>query len=126
VLTRYSAADLGQAADRFLDVIRFQNDGQVEAGVFLARVLWRQGFSDQAIGMAEKSLAEAQAIGHVTSQCLALALGSCRLALWTGNLGAAAEYTRLVVDLSTEPLRLCRRRFCLSHAAMAVSFSMAK
>ncbi len=25
-----------------------------------------------------------------------------------------------------EPLRLCRRRFCLSHAAMAVSFSMAK
>ena len=26
----------------------------------------------------------------------------------------------------TEPLRLCRRRFCLSHAAMAVSFSMAK
>ena len=25
-----------------------------------------------------------------------------------------------------EPLRLCRRPFCLSHAAMAVSFSMAK
>jgi hypothetical protein len=26
----------------------------------------------------------------------------------------------------TEPLRLCRRRFCLSHAAMGLSFSMAK
>ena len=25
-----------------------------------------------------------------------------------------------------EPLRLCRRRFCLGHAAMALSFSMAK
>ena len=25
-----------------------------------------------------------------------------------------------------EPLRVCRRPFCLSHAAMALSFSMAK
>jgi hypothetical protein len=28
-------------------------------------------------------------------------LGSCPLALWTGNLSAAADYTRLLVDLST-------------------------
>jgi hypothetical protein len=102
VLTRYSAADLGQAAVRFHDVVRFQHDGQVEARVFLAGVLWLQGFSDQAIRMAEKSLAEAQAIGHISSQCFALALGSCPVALWTGNLGAAADYTRLLVDLSTK------------------------
>jgi predicted ATPase/DNA-binding winged helix-turn-helix (wHTH) protein len=102
VLTRYSATDLGQAAVRFHDVIRFQNDGQVEARVMLTGVLWHQGFSDQAIRMAENGLAEAQAIGHVSSQCFALALGSCPLALWTGNLGAAADYTRLLVDLSTK------------------------
>jgi predicted ATPase/DNA-binding winged helix-turn-helix (wHTH) protein len=101
VLTRYSAADLGQAAVRFHDVVRFQHDGQVEARVFLAGVLWLQGFSDQAIRMAENGLAEAQAIGHVSSQCFALALGSCPVALWTGNLDAAADYTRLLVDLST-------------------------
>jgi predicted ATPase/DNA-binding winged helix-turn-helix (wHTH) protein len=100
-LTRYSAPDLGQAAVRFHDVIRFQNDGQAEARVFLANVLWLQGLSDQAIPMAEKSVAEAQAIGHVSSQCFALALGSCPLALWTGNLSAAADYTRVLVDLST-------------------------
>jgi hypothetical protein len=29
-------------------------------------------------------------------------------------------------SFTVEPLRLCRRPFCLSHAAMAVSFSMAK
>jgi hypothetical protein len=52
--------------------------------------------------MAENGLAEAQAIGHVSSQCFALALGSCPLALWTGNLGTAADYTRLLVDLSTK------------------------
>jgi hypothetical protein len=102
VLTRYAATDLGQAAVRFHDVIRFQNDGQVEARVFLAGVLWLQGFSDQAIRMAEESLAEAQAIGHVSSQCFALALGSCPVALWTGNLGAAADYAKLLVDLSTK------------------------
>jgi predicted ATPase/DNA-binding winged helix-turn-helix (wHTH) protein len=100
VLARYLATDLGRAGVRFDDVIRFQNDGQVEARVFLTDVLWRQGFSDQAIRMAEKSLAEARAIGHVSSQCFALALGACPLALWTGNLGAAAHYTRLLVDLS--------------------------
>ncbi|MEA2808857.1 MAG: hypothetical protein QOJ17_2998 [Rhodospirillaceae bacterium] len=108
-LARYAATDLGQPAVRLQDVIRFQNDGQVEARVFLTRVLWLQGFSDQAIRMAEKSLAEAQAIGHLSSQCFALALGSCPLALWTGNLGAAADYTRLLVDLST--------RHSLSHWA---------
>jgi predicted ATPase/DNA-binding winged helix-turn-helix (wHTH) protein len=109
VLTRYSATDLGQAAVRFHDVIRFQNDGQVEARVFLAGVLWHQGLSDQAIRMAEKSLTEAQAIGHVSSQCFALALASCPVALRTGNISAAAGYTRLLVDLST--------RHSLSHWA---------
>jgi predicted ATPase/DNA-binding winged helix-turn-helix (wHTH) protein len=101
VLARYLATDLGQAGVRFDDVIRFQNDGQVEARVFLTDVLWRQGFSDQAIRMAEKSLVEARAIGHVSSQCFALALGACPLALWTGNLSAAANYTRSLVDLSS-------------------------
>ena len=89
--TRYAAIDLGQPAVRFHDVIRFQHDGQVEARVFLARVLWLQGFPDQAMRMAEKSLGEAQAIGHASSQCFALALASCPVALWTGNLGAAAR-----------------------------------
>jgi predicted ATPase/DNA-binding winged helix-turn-helix (wHTH) protein len=100
-LTRHSATDLGQTAVRFDDIIRFQHDGQVEARVFLSGVLWLQGFSDQATRMAEKSLVEAQAIGHATSECLALALGTCTLALWTGNLRAAADDTRLLVELST-------------------------
>jgi tetratricopeptide (TPR) repeat protein len=29
-------------------------------------------------------------------------LGSCTLALWTGNLSAAADYTKLLIDLSTK------------------------
>jgi predicted ATPase len=101
VLTHHAATDPGQPAVRFQDVIRSRNDGQVEARVFLARVLWLQGLSDQAIQMAEKGLVEAQAIGHVSSQCFALALASCPVALWTDDLSAAADYTRLLLDLST-------------------------
>jgi hypothetical protein len=56
-----------------------------------------------------ESLSLAQAIGHAGSQCLALALASYPVALRTGNLTAAAEYTRLLVDLST--------RHSLSHWA---------
>jgi hypothetical protein len=51
--------------------------------------------------MAESGLAEAQAINHASSQCFALALGSCPISLWTGNIDAATNYTRSLIDLST-------------------------
>ena len=100
-LARASAAE-HRLAVRCDDVIRFQYDGQVEARVFLSGVLWLQGFADQAGRMADASLVRAQAIGHVHSQCLALALGTCTLALWTGDLGAATDDTRALVELSVE------------------------
>ena len=101
VLALHAATEVGRPARRFEDVLRFQFDGRVEARVFLTRVLWLQGFSKQAIQMAEDSLADARAIGHVGSQCLALALASCSIAFSTGNLSAAARYTEMLVDLST-------------------------
>ena len=100
VVALYTAAEVGRPARRFED-LRFQFDGRVEARVFLTRVLWLQGLADQAIQMAENSLADAREIGHVGSQCLALALASCSIAFSTGDLGAAAGYTALLVDLST-------------------------
>jgi hypothetical protein len=41
------------ASDQRRDVIRFQTDLRVAARAFLARVLWLQGFSDQALRTAE-------------------------------------------------------------------------
>ncbi len=43
-----------------------------------------------------------------------------------GSLGICAGGDQTGAGDHGEPLRLCRRPFCLSHAAMAVSFSMAK
>ena len=68
--------------------------------MFLARVLWLQGFADQAVRTAEMSIGEAQATGHAMSLCYALALAACPIALWVGNLAAAAHYTGMLLDHS--------------------------
>jgi len=94
VLTHYIATDQGR------DVIRFQVDVQVSTLAFLARVLWLQGFADQAVRTAETSIEEAQATGHATSLCYALAIAACPISLWVGNLAAAARYTEMLVDHS--------------------------
>jgi hypothetical protein len=72
----------------------------VSARVFLARLLWLQGFSDQAVPTAEMSIGEAQATGHAFSVCYALAWAACPIALWVGNLAAAVHYAGVVLDHS--------------------------
>jgi predicted ATPase len=96
VLAHYATTDHGP------DVIRFQIDSRLSARVFLARVLWLQGFSDQAVRTAATSIGEAQATGHAMSLCYALALAACPIALWVGNLAAAAHYARMLLDRSRE------------------------
>jgi predicted ATPase/DNA-binding winged helix-turn-helix (wHTH) protein len=85
---------------RFQDVVRFGTDSRLSVRVFLARVLWLQGFADQAVETVEKSLEEAEATGYALSQCYALALAACPIAFWVGDDAAAARYTDLLVDLS--------------------------
>jgi hypothetical protein len=68
----------------------------------LARVLWLQGFADQAVRMAEQSLREADATGHAVSQCFVLALASCPIAFWVGDQVAATKYTAKLIELSRE------------------------
>jgi predicted ATPase/DNA-binding winged helix-turn-helix (wHTH) protein len=100
VLSRYSATDHGRDVLRFQDVIRFQTDVQFSARVFLTRVLWVQGFPDQALRTVEQCLGEAQVTGHAMSQCYALAVAACPISLWTGAIFAAAQYTKALLDIS--------------------------
>ena len=69
VLTRYAATDRGW------DVTRFGTDLRVSARAYLARVLWLQGFADQAVRTAEMSIAEAQSDGSRTVTVLGPRLG---------------------------------------------------
>jgi len=96
VLTHYAATDHGR------DVIRFQIDVKASTLAFLARVLWLQGFSDQAVRSAELSIEEALETGHALSLCYALALAACPIALWVGNLARAAHYAGMLLDESTK------------------------
>jgi predicted ATPase len=92
----------GGDPSRFRDVVRFGTDLRLSAQVYLARVLWLQGFADQAVRMVEKSLGEAAASGHAVSQCYVLATAACPVAFWTGDEVAAARYTVTLIDLSRQ------------------------
>jgi hypothetical protein len=102
VLTHYVSTDHEWEATRFWDVIRYGSSLGVAARVYLARVLWLQGFPDQAVRTAETSVEEAQATGHTHSVCYALAVAACPIALWVGNVTAALHYTEMLLDHSRQ------------------------
>jgi predicted ATPase len=82
-------------------IIRFQSDQRVMARVVLTRILWLQGFPDQAMRAAENSIADARAANHANSLCYALSQAACPLALLVGDLAAAEHYVGMLLDHST-------------------------
>ncbi len=88
-------------ADARPHLIRFQIDLQVMSRVFFARILWLQGFPDEAMRAAERSVEDARAAHHAISLCYALFLGACPIALSVGDLVAAEHYVSMLLDHST-------------------------
>ena len=66
----------------------------------LARILWLQGFPDQALHDALTSVEEAHAMGHVFSLCNALVQAACPVALWVGDLPTAERCIAMLLDYS--------------------------
>ena len=101
-VTHYGPADHRPDVIRFpADFRRFQSDFRVSARAFLSRVLWFQGFADQAVRTAEMTVAEAQATSHALSLHLALALAACPITLLVGDLAAAEHYVGMLLEHST-------------------------
>jgi predicted ATPase/DNA-binding winged helix-turn-helix (wHTH) protein len=98
VLTHYAANHHGGDSIRLRDFFRFGFEVKMSARAFLARVLWLQGFSDQALHAAETSLEEAT--GHDYAVCYALTFASCPIALWVGDFAAAAHHAGMLLDHS--------------------------
>jgi predicted ATPase len=84
--------------------VRFQFEPRAAARAQLARVLWLQGFPDQAMRTAESLIEDARAANHVTTLCRVLALTACPIALWTGDLTAAESYVGTLLDHSRHAL----------------------
>jgi predicted ATPase len=91
-----------EAVDHRPSMIRFQIDLLVATRVVLARVLWLQGFPDQAMRAAERGIEDARAADHAVSLCFALAQGACQIALLVGDLAAAEHYVGMLLDHSTK------------------------
>jgi predicted ATPase/DNA-binding SARP family transcriptional activator len=79
--------------------IRFQYDQRVASRMILARILWLQGFPDQALRTARENVEDARAIDHALSLCYALE-AACLVPLWIGDLPAAERFVAMLLDHS--------------------------
>jgi predicted ATPase len=75
-------------------------DQRVLARGMLARVLWLQGYLDQAEEQARSTLEDAEALGYQPSICEALRLAVCPLAMMGGDLAVAARAVAKLGDIA--------------------------
>jgi predicted ATPase/DNA-binding winged helix-turn-helix (wHTH) protein len=82
--------------------IRFVWDQRVAGEMILALILWLQGFPDQAMRTAQRTIESARARDHTISLCYALSTAACPVALWVGDLAAAEGYVSMLLDRSAK------------------------
>ena len=80
---------------------RLMVDPDVAAPALFARILWLQGFPDQATRTAEIAVRRAKSANHTISMCHALAQAACPVALWTGDPRAAEGFVATLADLAS-------------------------
>jgi predicted ATPase/DNA-binding winged helix-turn-helix (wHTH) protein len=76
-----------------------QFDLRVTAYAMLARVLWIQGYPEQAMRAGRESIESAMAVGHVMSLCYAL-MHTATVAFWSGDVQEAGRLSALLLDYS--------------------------
>jgi predicted ATPase len=81
---------------------RFLLNQRVAADALLARILWLQGFPDQAVRTAQSAVQQAQAADHTISICHALAQAACPVASWTGDLAGTDRLVTMLLDRATQ------------------------
>jgi tetratricopeptide (TPR) repeat protein len=91
---------LGRYVARTSHIIRFQFDQQLLAYSYRCRILWLQGFADQALASVESHLVAARASDHPYSLFSGLLQTACPIALLTGDLALAERYIKALMDLS--------------------------
>ena len=106
--------------DRSHTIVRFQFDPRIVSRTLLSKLLWAQGFPDQAMHEVHGVIEEATTVGHAMSLALALAQSACPVTLLTGDLVAADRFINLLLKHTmgacTGPLA-CLGRLLRRHAA---------
>jgi hypothetical protein len=88
------------ATSRPSHIILYQYDHRVLLHCYYARVLWLQGFGDQARRLTESLVDYARTRDHALSLLYALLIAACPIALHVGDLAAVDRHVRLALDLS--------------------------
>jgi predicted ATPase/DNA-binding winged helix-turn-helix (wHTH) protein len=84
------------------DIIRFQFDPRIVARTLHSKLLWAQGFPDQAMHEVHGVIQEATTVGHPMSLALALAQSACPVTLLAGDLTAAEHFIHLLLRHTEE------------------------
>ncbi len=88
-------------------IVRLRFDMRVSTHYFQARILWLQGFADQALRVVEHNIEEGRAIGQALSFCSVLGQAACPIAFLAGDLDAAERYGAMLLDhTERHPIRL--------------------
>jgi predicted ATPase/DNA-binding winged helix-turn-helix (wHTH) protein len=85
------AVELGRRNANF-----FGYDHRIRALVALARALWLRGFSEQALGIAQQAIDEAERRDHPVSVCISL-IYAAPVFLWSGDLERAADIIKRLI-----------------------------
>src|SRR6185312_1062238 len=94
MLSRYEVPVVGA------HIIRYVFDQRATAQCFLARILWLQGFPDQAVRLANSVVEGAHAGNDVLSLCQVLVQAACPVAFFVGDLAAARRSVSLLLEHS--------------------------
>ncbi|MGL4960432.1 MAG: ATP-binding protein [Inquilinus sp.] len=80
--------------------VRFVFDPRASARSYLARIMWLQGFPDQAVQTSQIAIEDAESTEHMLSLCNALVQAACPVALLVGDLAAAERFVARLLDCS--------------------------
>jgi predicted ATPase/DNA-binding SARP family transcriptional activator len=81
-------------------IIRYQWDQRVVNDSYYARILWLQGFADQAMRIVDGFVDYARSKDHPPSLVYGLFQAAVPIALYTGELTTASQFVKLMIDLA--------------------------
>jgi predicted ATPase/DNA-binding winged helix-turn-helix (wHTH) protein len=88
-------------------IVRVRFDMRISTHYFQARILWLQGFAEQALGVVAHNIEEGNVIGQALSFCSVLGQGACPIAFWAGDFDTAERYGAMLLDhTERHPIRL--------------------
>jgi len=82
-------------------IILYQYDQRVLLDCYYARVLWLQGFGDQARRLTESLVDYVRTKDHVLSFLYSLLIAACPIALYVGDLATADDHVSVASDVAT-------------------------